>query len=49
MERSLDNGYNTGVIFMDLSKAIGLINHSLLLVKLDAHGFEIFFKMFFKI
>ena len=48
MERYLDNGYNTGVIFMDLSKGIGVINHSLLLVKLDAHGFEIF-KMFFKI
>ena len=37
----LDNGYNTGVLFMGLSKAFDVLNHSLLLAKLDAYGFSL--------
>ena len=37
----LDNRYNNGVLFMDLSKAFDVLNYSLLLVKLDAYGFSL--------
>ena len=36
----LDQGEKIGVILMNLSKAFDTINHSLLLAKLDAHGFS---------
>ena len=39
-KNQLDNGEKVGVIFMDLSKAFGTINHSLLLAKLKAYGFS---------
>ena len=37
----LDHGYNTGVLFMTLSKAFDVLNHSLFLSKLDAYGFSL--------
>ena len=37
----LDNGYNTGVLFMDLSKAFDALNHSLSLTKLDTYRFSL--------
>ena len=40
LEMPLDNGEKVGVIFMDLSKALGAINHILLLPKLKAYGFS---------
>ena len=37
----LDNGCNIGVVSMDLSKAIDVLNHFLLLANLDAYGFSL--------
>ena len=38
--KQIDNGEKIGLIFMDLSKGFGMINHSLLLAKLKANGFS---------
>ena len=35
----LDNGYNIGVLFMDLSKGFDIQDHSLLSAKLGKYGF----------
>ena len=37
----LDNGYHIRVIFVGPSKAFNILNHSLLLAKLDAYGFPL--------
>ena len=39
-KKQLDNGEKVGVIFMDLSKAFGTINHSFILAKPKAYGFS---------
>ena len=39
-KKELDNGEKVGVIFMDLSKAFGTINHSFILAKPKAYGFS---------
>ena len=39
-KKYLDKGNEIAVILTDLSKALGTINHSLLLAKLEAYGFS---------
>lgn len=37
-EKKLDNGKITGSILIDLSKAVGTVNHDLLIAKLEGYG-----------
>ena len=38
--KTLDKGGETGAVLTDLSKAFDCTDHNLLIVKLDAYGFE---------
>ena len=40
LKKHLENEEKVGVIFMDLSKAFDMINHSLLLIKLNSCEFS---------
>ena len=40
LKKSLDNGFKTGILLTDLSKAFYSISHDLLLAKLNAYGFS---------
>ena len=37
----LENGYNIGVLFMDLPKTLDIVNYSMLFANLDTHGFSL--------
>ena len=37
----LDNTYNFGVLYMDLSEAFDILNHSLFLAQLNTYGFSL--------
>ena len=38
-KETLDKGKSVGAIFMNLSKAFDILNHTLLIAKLEAYGF----------
>ena len=40
-KKSLDNKGYAGGVLMDLSKALNIINHKLLIAKLHAYGFDV--------
>ena len=40
LKKSLDNGFKTGILLTDLSKAFDSVSHDLLLAILNAYGFS---------